>query len=161
MAVTAPARSQNPAGLYQRTGAIARCANDAPAVDVTPVAARGTFPESLNHEHGGCQRVLETALICAQQPVPVRELRVLFNDALGSDTLRCCCRNCSPSWAQRGVELVQVATGWRFPESPRNAEYLDRLHPEKPPRAHATMETLAIMPTGNRSRVGISKTFAV
>lgn len=92
------------------------------------------------------KRVLETALICAQQPVPVREMRVLFNDALGSDTLKFLLQELQQDWAQRGVELVQVATGWRFQSRPEMREYLDRLHPEKPPRyTRATMETLAII----------------
>jgi len=92
------------------------------------------------------KRVLETALICAQQPVPVRELRVLFNDALGSDTLKLLLQELQQDWAQRGVELVQVATGWRFQSRPEMREYLDRLHPENPPRyTRATMETLAII----------------
>lgn len=92
------------------------------------------------------KRVLETALICAQQPVPLRELRVLFNDALGSDTLKVLLQELQLEWTQRGVELVQVATGWRFQSRPEMREYLDRLHPEKPPRySRATMETLAII----------------
>ena len=92
------------------------------------------------------KRVLETALICAQQPVSVRELRVLFHDALGSDTLKVLLQELQLEWAQRGVELVQVATGWRFQSRPEMREYLDRLHPEKPPRyTRATMETLAII----------------
>ena len=92
------------------------------------------------------KRVLETALICAQQPVPLRELRVLFNDALGSDTLKLLLQELQLEWTQRGVELVQVATGWRFQSRPEMREYLDRLHPEKPPRySRATMETLAII----------------
>lgn len=92
------------------------------------------------------KRVLETALICAPQPVPLRELRVLFSDALGSDTLKNLLLELQFDWAQRGVELVQVATGWRFQSRPEMREYLDRLHPEKPPRyTRATMETLAII----------------
>lgn len=92
------------------------------------------------------KRVLETALICAQQPVPLRELRVLFHDALGSDTLKVLLQELQLEWTQRGVELVQVATGWRFQSRPEMREYLDRLHPEKPPRySRATMETLAII----------------
>ncbi|EHL21609.1 putative transcriptional regulator [Acidovorax sp. NO-1] len=92
------------------------------------------------------KRVLETALICAQQPVPLRELRVLFNDALGSDTLKLLLLDLQLEWTLRGVELVQVATGWRFQSRPEMREYLDRLHPEKPPRySRATMETLAII----------------
>jgi segregation and condensation protein B len=92
------------------------------------------------------KRVLETALICAQQPVPLRELRVLFRDALGSDTVKLLLQDIQLEWSQRGVELVQVASGWRFQSRPEMREYLDRLHPEKPPRySRATMETLAII----------------
>ena len=92
------------------------------------------------------KRVLETALICAPQPVTVRELRTLFDDALGSDTVKTLLLQLQQDWALRGVELVQVATGWRFQSRPEMREYLDRLHPEKPPRyTRATLETLAII----------------
>ena len=92
------------------------------------------------------KRVLETALICAQQPVTVRELRVLFDDALGADTIKTLLTELQLDWAQRGVELVPVATGWRFQSRPEMREFLDRLHPEKPPRyTRATLETLAII----------------
>ncbi len=92
------------------------------------------------------KRVLETALICSQQPLPVRELRVLFNDELGADTLKSLLEDLRNDWTPRGVELVCVATGWRFQSRPEMREYLDRLHPEKPPRyTRATLETLAII----------------
>ena len=92
------------------------------------------------------KRVLETALICAPQPLPLRELRTLFDDALGSDTLKMLLQELQHEWAQRGVELVQVASGWRFQSRPEMRVYLDRLHPEKPPRySRATLETLAII----------------
>ena len=92
------------------------------------------------------RRVLETALICSQQPLPVRELRVLFNDELGADTIKALLGDLQNEWAQRGVELVQVASGWRFQSRPAMREYLDRLHPEKPPRyTRAVLETLAII----------------
>ena len=92
------------------------------------------------------KRVLETALICAPQPVTVRELRTLFDDALGSDTVKMLLLQLQQDWALRGVELVQVATGWRFQSRPEMREYLDRLHPENPPRyTRATLETLAII----------------
>ena len=64
------------------------------------------------------KRVLETALICASQPLPLRELRMLFDDALGSDTLKTLLLDLQHEWAQRGVELVQVASGWRFQSRP-------------------------------------------
>jgi segregation and condensation protein B len=92
------------------------------------------------------KRVLETALICSQQPLAVRELRVLFNDELGADTIKALLTDLQNDWAQRGVELVQVATGWRFQSRPQMREYLDRLHPEKPPKyTRAVLETLAII----------------
>lgn len=92
------------------------------------------------------KRILETALICSQQPLPLREMRVLFNDELGADTIRTLLQDLQNDWAQRGVELVCVASGWRFQSRPEMREYLDRLHPEKPPRyTRATLETLAII----------------
>ena len=92
------------------------------------------------------RRILETALICAQQPLSVRDLRVLFDDALGADTIRELLGELQQAWTQRGVELVCVASGWRFQSRPEMREYLDRLHPEKPPRyTRATLETLAII----------------
>ncbi len=92
------------------------------------------------------KRVLETALICAQQPLAVRELRALFDDALGADTIKSLLEDLQNDWTQKGVELVQVATGWRFQSRPQMREYLDRIHPEKPPKyTRATLETLAII----------------
>jgi len=92
------------------------------------------------------KRILETALICSQQPMPVREMRVLFNDELGADTIETLLEDVRDDWARRGVELVSVASGWRFQSRPEMREYLDRLHPEKPPRyTRATLETLAII----------------
>jgi segregation and condensation protein B len=92
------------------------------------------------------KRVLETALICTQQPLQVRELRVLFADELGADTIKELLAELQLDWAQRGVELVCVATGWRFQSRPEMREYLDRLHPEKPPKySRAALETLAII----------------
>jgi segregation and condensation protein B len=92
------------------------------------------------------KRVLETALICSPQPLALRELRVLFNDELGADTVKALLADLQADWAQRGVELVQVATGWRFQSRPQMREFLDRLHPEKPPKyTRAVLETLAII----------------
>ncbi len=92
------------------------------------------------------KRILETALICSQQPLQVRDMRVLFDEGLGVDTLKVLLQELQQDWAQCGVELVNVATGWRFQSRPEMREYLDRLHPEKPPRyTRATLETLAII----------------
>jgi segregation and condensation protein B len=73
-------------------------------------------------------------------------MRVLFNDELGADTIKQLLQELQQEWAQRGVELLCVATGWRFQSRPEMREYLDRLHPEKPPKySRATLETLAII----------------
>lgn len=92
------------------------------------------------------KRVLETALICAQQPLTLREMRVLFADEVGPDSLRSMLDELCRDWDGRGVELVSVASGWRFQSRPELREYLDRLNPEKPRRySRAVMETLAII----------------
>ena len=92
------------------------------------------------------KRVLETALICASQPMPLRDMRVLFAEEVGADTLRSLLDELTREWDGRGVELVALATGWRLQSRPERREYLDRLNPEKPPRySRAVLETLAII----------------
>ena len=92
------------------------------------------------------KRVLETALICAQAPLPLRELLALFDEQVGADTLRGLLDELAADWQGRGCELVTLASGWRFQSRPEMREYLDRLNPEKPPRySRAAMETLAII----------------
>jgi segregation and condensation protein B len=78
--------------------------------------------------------------------MPLREMRALFTDSLGPDTIKGLLEELKMDWAGKGVDLVSVATGWRFQSRPEMREYLDRLHPEKPPRyTRATLETLAII----------------
>ena len=92
------------------------------------------------------KRVLETALICSQQPLQVRDMNVLFEDTLASHEIEALLSEPQQDWVQRGVELVCVASGWRFQSRPEMRPFLDRLHPEKPPRyTRATLETLAII----------------
>ena len=92
------------------------------------------------------KRILETALICARQPLTLRDMRALFDGALAADTLKTLLADLQNDWAQRGVELVCVASGWRFQSRPEMRPWLERLHPEKPPRyTRATLETLAII----------------
>lgn len=92
------------------------------------------------------KRILETALICSSQPLPVRDMRVLFDDELGADTIKALLLELQEDWAQRGLELVSVGSGWRFQSRPEMRDHLDRLHPEKPPRyTRAALETLAII----------------
>jgi segregation and condensation protein B len=92
------------------------------------------------------KRVLETALICAPQPLSERELSILFDHQLAADSLKHLLSEIQQEWTLRGVELVRLGSGWRFQSLPEMRVYLDRLHPEKPPRyTRATLETLAII----------------
>jgi segregation and condensation protein B len=92
------------------------------------------------------KRVLETALICAHQPLPVAALRALFDDQVGNDTIKSLLDEMVRDWEGRGVELVPLASGWRFQSRPEMRDYLDRLNPEKPPKySRAVLETLAIV----------------
>jgi segregation and condensation protein B len=92
------------------------------------------------------KRVLETALICAQTPLSMREMRTLFDDEYDTDALQLLLDELAGDWRDRGVELVAVASGWRFQSRAEMRVHLDRLHPEKPPRySRAAMETLAIV----------------
>lgn len=90
--------------------------------------------------------VLETALICAQEPLKLVDLRKLFADGVSADTVRNLLEDLKQDWSGRGVELVGLASGWRFQSKPAMRSYLDRLHPEKPPKySRAVLETLAII----------------
>jgi segregation and condensation protein B len=90
--------------------------------------------------------VLEAALLTAERPLPLVELRRLFADELNADTLRVLLDELRNDWSGRGIELLALASGWRFQSAPAMRLYLDRLNPEKPPRySRAVLETLAII----------------
>lgn len=90
--------------------------------------------------------MLETALLCAQEPLQLSELRKLFADEVGNDTIRGLLQDIHQAWADRGIELVALASGWRFQSRASMRPYLERLNPEKPPKySRAVMETLAIV----------------
>jgi segregation and condensation protein B len=92
------------------------------------------------------KRVLETALLCAQAPLTLRDMRSLFADELNGDSVRTLLDQLLREWEGRGVELVALSSGWRFQSRPEMREHLDRLHPEKPPKySRAVLETLAII----------------
>ena len=89
------------------------------------------------------KRVLETALLTAGQPLSLRDMRVLFDDEIGADTLRQLLQDLQFDWTHKGLELTLVASGWRFQSRPELRHHLDRLHPEKPPKyTRAVLETL-------------------
>lgn len=90
--------------------------------------------------------VLETVLLAAQEPLPSSELKRLFEEPLESDLLRKLLDELREDWSGRGVELAQLASGWRFQTRPEFQTYLDRLKNEKAPKySRAVMETLAII----------------
>lgn len=90
--------------------------------------------------------ILETALLTSQEPLSLVQLKRLFDDDVAPDSLRVILEQLRDDWHGRGVELVQVASGWRFQTRPQFQPYLDRLNPEKPPRySRAVLETLAII----------------
>ncbi|WP_298289363.1 SMC-Scp complex subunit ScpB [Thiomonas sp.] len=92
------------------------------------------------------KRVLETALVCASQALSVAELRRLFDDTVAADTVRALLDELRADWQGRGVELVQVAQGWRFQSRVEMQPFLERLYPEKPQKySRAVLETLAII----------------
>jgi segregation and condensation protein B len=92
------------------------------------------------------RRILEAAILCAHQPMTVRDMRQLFDDTVSADTVRAMLAEISAQWDGRGVALRELATGWRFQTRADVQEHLDRLNPERPPKySRATLETLAII----------------
>jgi segregation and condensation protein B len=100
------------------------------------------------------KRVLETALLCAREPLSIPAMKKLYADpeggpagaGVGADTIKILLEELRQDWQGRGIELVGLASGWRFQSRPEMKPYLDRLTPEKPPKySRATLETLAII----------------
>lgn len=99
------------------------------------------------------KKVLETALLCAHEAMAVNDLKKLFPPAiegeeppLDGDAIRALLDELQQEWTDRGIELVRLSSGWRFQSRPDMKVFLDRLHPEKPPKyTRATLETLAII----------------
>src|SRR5882672_4812552 len=90
--------------------------------------------------------VSETALLTAQRPLALGELRTLFADEVNADTVRALLDELRHDWSGRGIELVALASGWSFQSTAAMRVYLERLSPEKPPKySRAVLETLAIV----------------
>jgi len=90
--------------------------------------------------------VLEAALLAAQEPLPVSELRKMFDEEIDADTIRRLLDELREAWKDRGVELAATASGWRFQTRASYQKFLERIHPEKAPRySRAVLETLAIV----------------
>jgi len=92
------------------------------------------------------KRVLEAALLASAEPLPLADLRRMFDDDVGPDVIRRMLEELRSEWVDRGVELVNVTSGWRFQVRPDYQRFLDRLNPQKPPKySRAVLETLAII----------------
>ncbi len=92
------------------------------------------------------KRTLEAALLASGEPVPVTDLRQLFEEDYGADVIRRLLEELKADWNERGVELINVASGWRFQVRQDLQRRLDRLNPQKPPKySRAVLETLAII----------------
>ena len=92
------------------------------------------------------KKILEAALLSASTPLAVAELRKMFEEQVGADTVRALLEEMRTDWKDRPVELVALSTGWRFHTRAQYAAYLARLNPDKAPKySRAVMETLAII----------------
>jgi segregation and condensation protein B len=92
------------------------------------------------------KRILEAALLTSQDPLTLQELKRLFDEELSQEILRRLLEELREDWIGKGVELVNVASGWRFQSRAEMQQFLDRLNPQKPPRySRAVLETLAIV----------------
>ena len=90
--------------------------------------------------------VIEAALLCAQEPMPITQIRRLFGDEIGADTVKTQLEELAMQWRGKGLRLIPLATGWRFQSAPEMAPFFSRLTPEKTPRySRATLETLTII----------------
>ena len=111
-------------------------------------ASLGSSPSTLPDlsSPGEIKRILETALLTSTEPLPLSELKKLFDEDLSTEILRRLLEELRNDWEGKGVELVNVASGWRFHARPEMQRFLDRLNPQKPPRySRAVLETLAII----------------
>lgn len=108
------------------------------------------------------KRVLEAVLLSAQQPLTVGELKKVFAEEIGSDIVRVLLEELRADWAERPLELLQVASGWRFRTRAEFLPYLERLNPEKPPKySRAVLETLAIIAYRQPVTRGVEHIFSV
>jgi segregation and condensation protein B len=90
--------------------------------------------------------LLEAALFSGDEPIPENQLVVLFEGQKSLQEVRQMLSTLQSQWQSRGVNLVEVSSGWRFQTSARAQEKISLMNPEKPPRySRAVMETLAIV----------------
>jgi segregation and condensation protein B len=92
------------------------------------------------------KRILEAALLTSPQPLALDDLLKLFAGRMERATLRMLLDELKTDWTERTLDLVQVASGYRFQAKAEYSECLSRLNPERQPKySRAVMETLAII----------------
>ncbi len=92
------------------------------------------------------KRVYEAALMSSQEPLSITELKRLSDAPLETAFIETLLSELAEKYADSGIELNRVASGWRFRARPELQDHLDKLNPQKPPRySRAVMETLAII----------------
>ena len=117
-----------------------------PIIEIHFYSLIRSLPDSPNFMDDHNKRVIETALLCAQEPLTVADLTRLFAEDIVAGEIEDALLELQKAWEDKGMELVHIATGWRFQSRLAMREYLDRLTPEKPPKySRAVMETLAII----------------
>jgi len=120
--------------------------NTAEDTEMNADAGADEHAEASSLDLAQIKQELETALLVSQEPMSLIALKKLFDEKIDNDTLRKVLDDLKSDWDGRGVELVSVASGWRFRARPESQKFLDRLDPQKPPKySRAVLETLAII----------------
>lgn len=92
------------------------------------------------------KNVLEVALLTSHEPLSLDDMLRLFPEKMERATLRMLLDELKQDWAERTMDLVQVASGYRFQAKAQYADFLARLNPERQAKySRAVMETLAII----------------
>ena len=91
-------------------------------------------------------RILEVALLTSSQPLSVEDLGRLFIDKTDRSTIRMLLDEIKNDWQDKSLNLIQVASGYRFQAKSDFTEFLMRLAPDRAPNySRAVMEVLAII----------------
>src|SRR3970040_2227352 len=85
------------------------------------------------------KRILEAALLASPEPLALNELKRLFDNEIAVDTLKNLLEELREDWSGRAVELVNLASGWRFQTRADFQPYIERLQAEKTPRHSAAV----------------------
>ncbi len=94
------------------------------------------------------RNIVEATLFAASEPLNVERLQLLFEEGEqpAKDTLQQTLLELQQEYQARGIELKEVASGYRFQARQEVSPWVSRLWEEKPPRySRATLETLALV----------------